>query len=319
MAGQAGAVAAGALDTRRARPRRCDPSQPSRAAVAGGVVANDSTPSSAPRSSSAAATWTSRWVSTPPVICGAMVVIVIPSLASGWGGTAPAGTTDRTATGLYDRLLVGHSARPVGVGWVLETRPTDRSQDSPRRDVSRMSWVRPGSSTHPNADPPRHPRRDTPHTRCPNRTERAPPGNCRHGQYRSVAVVCVYRARSHRFGVGFIFRGVATVVMPTGADGRGPRVTALPAPRPCTTAKSRLSNATTHGPVCCPPAGRTSPRLPHFHRRGARFDGAVDVRLVSRRICRDRRHRVDLSVAARSTGGSDALSRTRWASTPGGP
>ena len=36
----------------------------------------------------------------------------------GWHRTA--GTTDRTATGLYGRLLVGHSVRPVGVGWVSE-------------------------------------------------------------------------------------------------------------------------------------------------------------------------------------------------------
>ena len=41
-----------------------------------------------------------------------------PFRVSGWGGTTPEGTTDRTATGLLDRLLVGHSARPVGVGWV---------------------------------------------------------------------------------------------------------------------------------------------------------------------------------------------------------
>jgi hypothetical protein len=50
-----------------------------------------------------------------------------------WGGTAPAGTTDRTATGLADRLLVGHSARTGGCRVSVRARPTDRYQDSSRR------------------------------------------------------------------------------------------------------------------------------------------------------------------------------------------
>ena len=35
--------------------------------------------------------------------------------------TRPAGTADKTTTSLYDRLLVSHSARPVGVGWAPRT------------------------------------------------------------------------------------------------------------------------------------------------------------------------------------------------------
>ena len=90
VAGQPGAVGAGALDTDDVH--LAEAAQPGeQAPVAGGVVSNDSTPSSAPWWSKAAATWTSRWVSTPPVIRSGKVVIVIPSLVSGWGGTAPPG------------------------------------------------------------------------------------------------------------------------------------------------------------------------------------------------------------------------------------
>jgi hypothetical protein len=83
------------------------------------------------------------------------VVSVIPSLASVWGGTTPAGTTDRTAMGLNDRLLVGHSVRPVGVGWVPEPGRRIVIRTAPR-DVSRSSRVTPGSGTHPHADRHRH-------------------------------------------------------------------------------------------------------------------------------------------------------------------
>ena len=43
-------------------------------------------------------------------------------------GRCSASDTDRTAMGLCDRLLVGHSVRPVGV----RARPTDHYQDSPQ-------------------------------------------------------------------------------------------------------------------------------------------------------------------------------------------
>lgn len=120
----------------------------------------------------------------------------------------------------------------------------------------------------------------------------------RHGQRRSVAVICVDRRSADRISSvwGLLAEGVATVVMPSGADGRGPRVTTLAAPRPRTTAESRPSNATTHGPMCCPPAGRTSPRCPTTTVEEHSSMAQLTFGWFSRRICRDR-HRVDLSVA----------------------
>jgi len=74
-----------------------------------------------------------------------------PFRCLGWGGTAPSGTTDRTAVGLLGRLLLGHSVRPVGVGWVSEPgRQIDRR--TVRKDVSRKTRVRPGLGIHPHAD-----------------------------------------------------------------------------------------------------------------------------------------------------------------------
>ena len=104
IAGEPGAVAAGALD-----PDELDLAeslQPGAAALGSRRASSESSrPSSSdPRSSSAAATWTSRCVSTPPVMRRAIVVIVIPSFVmGGWHRTER--TTDRTAMGLCGRLL----------------------------------------------------------------------------------------------------------------------------------------------------------------------------------------------------------------------
>jgi hypothetical protein len=62
--------------------------------VAALVVAKLSTPSRVPRSSKAAATWTSRCVSTPPVMLRAKLVTVIPSLV--WVGVTPHRAERRT-------------------------------------------------------------------------------------------------------------------------------------------------------------------------------------------------------------------------------
>ncbi len=76
--------------------------------------------------------------------------------STGWEDTRPAGTADKTTTSLFDRLLVSHSARPVGVGVGTQNRSTDQSQDSPATpDVSPCIRVRPAPSTHHR------------HTRCP--------------------------------------------------------------------------------------------------------------------------------------------------------
>ena len=67
VAGQAGAVAAGALDPDQAHGP--EPAQPvQQAGIAGRVTGNSWTPSRPPMGSSAAATCTSAWVSTPPVM-----------------------------------------------------------------------------------------------------------------------------------------------------------------------------------------------------------------------------------------------------------
>jgi hypothetical protein len=121
----------------------------------------------------------------------------------------------------------------------------------------------------------------------------------RHGQRRSVAVICVDRRSADRISSvwGSFAEGVATVVMPVGADGRGPRVTPLLAPCPRTTATSRRSYATAHGRMCRPPAGRTRPRCPTSTVEEHGSMAQLTSGWFSLRICRDRRHRVDLSVA----------------------
>src|SRR5919106_3569845 len=73
--------------------------------------------SSRPAWSTTAATWVSRWVSTPTVtgLAGAgMLSMTVPSGLLGQGRHAPIGTVDSTAMGPLARLLSGHSARPVG-------------------------------------------------------------------------------------------------------------------------------------------------------------------------------------------------------------
>jgi hypothetical protein len=80
MAGESGAVGAGPFDTDAYdRPEGLE--QPARAWKPAGVVGNDSTPSSPPTDSIAAATCTSRWVSTPPVIGRVVSTTAMPSLS----------------------------------------------------------------------------------------------------------------------------------------------------------------------------------------------------------------------------------------------
>ena len=62
--------------------------QPNNSTCPAGVVRNDSTPNSPPIGSNTAATFTSRWVSTPPVTARvSTMVIAIPSLSRSRGGT----------------------------------------------------------------------------------------------------------------------------------------------------------------------------------------------------------------------------------------
>ena len=105
---------------------------------------NDAVPSRPPISSNAAATCTSRCVSTPPVT--RVIVIAANPFAGVWH--RPAGTADKTATGLYDRLLVGHSARPVGAR-SRAPRPGRQIiiKTARRRQPVVSSQTRPGCST----------------------------------------------------------------------------------------------------------------------------------------------------------------------------
>ena len=141
VAGQAGAVAAGALDPDQGRRSRTRP-----ASSAGGRTrprwpGTPATPSSPPTGSSAAATCTSAWVSTPPVIARvSTMVTAIPFL---WlrDGTHPlaAGPVN---PGLLPRPGRSGPAPPVGAMKTWD--PADRSSRKTTRAASADSEVRPG-------------------------------------------------------------------------------------------------------------------------------------------------------------------------------
>ena len=115
------------------------------------VVEKLSTPRRAPRSSSAAATWTSRCVSTPPVMLRAIVVIVICSFRLGW--VTPHRQDDGQDSEGPVRQAPMRSLRPTGWCRVsVRAGPTDRLEDSPRGRQPVLHGVRPGSGTHPHAD-----------------------------------------------------------------------------------------------------------------------------------------------------------------------
>ena len=91
----------------------------------------------------AAATCTSRCVSTPPVICRGKVVIVIPSFQS--VGVAPHRSGRRTrqrracAAGSYEVTPSDRAVLRMGV----QAGPTDRYQDSPKTSAGKWSqtWL----------------------------------------------------------------------------------------------------------------------------------------------------------------------------------
>jgi len=68
-----------------------------------------------------------------------------PFVGLGWGDTAPSGTTDKTARGLY-RQAPMRSLRPTGRCRVGDrARPTDRTKDSPKgRQPDSWSQTWPG-------------------------------------------------------------------------------------------------------------------------------------------------------------------------------
>ena len=123
--------------------------------VAALVVAKLSTPRSAPRSSKAAATWTSRCVSTPPVMLRAKLVTVIPSLDWVWVTPHLAGRRTGQRRACVRQAPI-RSLRPTGRCRVGDrARSTDRTQDSPEGRQPEIG-VRPGLGTHPYADESLH-------------------------------------------------------------------------------------------------------------------------------------------------------------------
>ena len=102
------------------------------------VVGNSATPSRPPIGSSAAATFTSRCVSTPPVTgrVASTVVIAIPSLSFGKGWHAPPNACGAGAIVLFAQGDPPHS-RFDSCHDTLACRSTDRSED--RLTVSRFS------------------------------------------------------------------------------------------------------------------------------------------------------------------------------------
>src|SRR5258708_32725287 len=104
------------------------PSQPSGGAYPAGGAGTSGTPSSPPTGSSAAATCTSAWVSTPPVMALVSLRWSTSSLSQVRDGTHPLAARP-VNPGLLPRPgRSGWHRRWVPEGWA---RPTDRSPDSP--------------------------------------------------------------------------------------------------------------------------------------------------------------------------------------------
>ena len=134
--GQAGAVAAGALDADQAHGP--EPAQPAQQAGVPGRAwrGTPATPSSPPTGSSAAATCTSAWVSTPPVMAACLLRWSLPSLSQVEGWHAPAGRRIREPRPLAQAGQI-RPAPPVGARRP-GPRPTDRFARQPA-GVSRFA------------------------------------------------------------------------------------------------------------------------------------------------------------------------------------
>ena len=105
-----------------------------------GVVGNDSTPSRPPTGSTAAATWTSRWVSTPPTIgrVTSTMDICHPFLCNwvqGVARTSREGDRDELAVGAAGPLTLRYGACLIGAG--------DRSHTHQQPGGSHTCWPSP--------------------------------------------------------------------------------------------------------------------------------------------------------------------------------
>ena len=137
--GQAGPVGAGAFHPHPAdRPERRQPGvQPANPARSWW---NDSTPNTPPLASSAAATCTSKWVSTPPVIGRVLstMVIAIPSVSNGQGVARTSREGDR------DEPLLSTASSITLRNGACRLSPCDRRQTPTDLDDQR---VRPNTET----------------------------------------------------------------------------------------------------------------------------------------------------------------------------
>ena len=136
------------LRSRRAPRARSSPASRAARCSPALVVGNDSTPSRPPMLSSAAATWTSRWVSTPPVTgrVASTMVIAIPFFKWLRGGTHLLTIGPWTAEPLRKAQPI--EPPDVGAGKNPGTRPTRRLEGQPeRRQPVRKSGRDPGLLT----------------------------------------------------------------------------------------------------------------------------------------------------------------------------
>ncbi len=124
-------------------------SQRSNCAYPAGVAGNSDTPSSPPIPSSAAATWTSAWVSTPPVMAGVFTMdTVIPFVVEGWH--APAGHR----TGEPWPLVQARQNRDGTAGGCQKNwDPADRSFRKTTSGVSRLARQAGTQATDPTPVP----------------------------------------------------------------------------------------------------------------------------------------------------------------------
>ena len=128
-------------------------SQPSSLAWPEELVANWATPSRPPRPSTAAATFRSKWVSTPPVTlrAGSTIVMAIPSLsiAKGWHALHQV-----CGAGAIALLAQGGPPHPKHglCHWGPWCRPADRYED--RLTVSRL-WSQAGTRAETDRSPVR--------------------------------------------------------------------------------------------------------------------------------------------------------------------
>ena len=106
------------------------------------------------RSSKAAATWTSRCVSTPPVIAPCQIGHCHPFVGLGWVTPHQRDDGQDSDGPGSGRLLLGHSVRPVGVEWVTGPGRRIVRKDSPEGTSaglleSDLAWAPTHTLTNP--------------------------------------------------------------------------------------------------------------------------------------------------------------------------